>query len=113
MDYLTYAGKSAAVRRRKKLPGLEPEQGPLPESRVHQGAGDRLLHPHRAGVASAFARSPAHNEALPERCRSAVLLREELPGPSAELGEDGEGLERRQPARHAVLPRPGFTDARL
>ena len=46
---------------------------------LHQGPGDRLLHAHRARAAAAPARPPTDPEALPERRRGPVLLREALP----------------------------------
>ena len=39
--------------RRPAAVGHEPRQGPLPAQRVHQGRGDRLLRPDRAGAAPA------------------------------------------------------------
>ena len=50
-------------------------------------------------------RSPAHNEALSRRRGRAVFLREELPPASAEMGTNGKGVERGQPADHALLSR--------
>src|SRR4029450_5397558 len=50
---------------------------------VHQGPGDRLLHADRAGPAAAPPCPAADAQALPERRRGEVLLREALPGAPA------------------------------
>ncbi len=63
------------------------------------------------GAAAASARPPAHHEALSQRRRRHVLLREELPEPSARLGEDREGLERGQQSLDGLLPDRGPGDA--
>src|SRR5438045_9418115 len=88
------AGKSPAHRRRQKARRLESRQGALPESRIHQRTGDRVLHPDRTGVVAAPARSTVDDEALPEWRRRGILLREELPIASDGQGKNGESVER-------------------
>ena len=60
-----------------------------PVHRIHQGAGHRLLRAHRAGFDPALFRTSANAEALPQRRRSAVFLREECYTASSRLGQDG------------------------
>src|SRR5205823_14847885 len=93
--------------------GFELEQGSLPESRVHQRPGDRLLYPDRAGSSAAPSRSAADNETVSERGGCGILLRKKLPVASAEVGENGEGLERGQQSDHALLFGAGLADAGL
>src|SRR4029077_14498251 len=90
------AQQSRARRRREKAFRIEPGQGALPESRVHQRSGDRLLHPDRAGALAAPRRSAADDETLSERRERGIFLRKELSIASAEMGEDSESLERGQ-----------------
>ena len=54
---------------------------------------------------------PLDDEALSERRGQGIFLRKELSVASAEMGEDGEGLERRQQSNDGLLPRPGSADA--
>ena len=68
-----------------------------PHDGLHQGRGDRLLHPNRAGAPAPSRRSTADDQALPERRRQALLLREERRPRHAVLGADGR------------LPVPGST----
>src|SRR5438552_2386342 len=89
----TYAQQSRARRRREKALRIEPGQGALPESRVHQRSGDRLLRPDRAGALAAPRRSAADNETLSKRRGRRIFLRKELSAASPEVGQDGEGLE--------------------
>ena len=63
----------------RQLKLTQPRQGPVPRDRVHQGRGHRLLRPHRAGDAPAPRRPLRHLQALPQRGRRQVLLREALP----------------------------------
>src|SRR5205814_404551 len=90
---------------------LEPGQGALPESRDHQRSGDRLLHPERAGAVTAPPRSASDDEALSEWRGRSIFLRKELSVASAEMGEDGESLERRQQPDDELLPCPRSADA--
>ena len=53
---LVVDGKKLAVSNLHKV--LYPKAG------FHQGGGDRLLHPDRAGAFAAFERPPADDEAL-------------------------------------------------
>jgi bifunctional non-homologous end joining protein LigD len=71
-------------------------QGLLSEDRIHEGAGDRLLHPCFGGAAAALEGSPDQPQALPGRRGRILLLRETVPEPSAQVGEDGEGGEDRR-----------------
>ena len=48
---------------------------------------------------------PLTMKRYPNGVEARVLLRKKLPSPSPEMGANGEGLERRQQARHALLPR--------
>src|SRR5437764_6057163 len=77
---------------------------PISEGGVHQGAGYRLLPARLENALAPSARPAAHAQAVSERRRSAVLLREELPLAPPALGPDGGGLQREQPPDHAVLP---------
>src|SRR6266404_1905470 len=98
------ARQSRARRRREKALRIEPGQGALPESRVHQRSGDRLLRPDRAGVVTASRRSAADDETLSERRGRGIFLRKELSVASPEVGQDGEGLERGQQPDDELLP---------
>ena len=82
---LIVEGKKLAVSNLNKV--LYPKAG------FTKGQVIDYLHPHRAGASSAFERSSAHDEALPERSGSGVFLRKELSGPSPEMGADGQSLE--------------------
>ena len=96
---------------------LQPRQGALPADRLHQGRRDRLLRAHRAGRAAAPARPAADPQALPERRRGALLLREAVPvAPSGldphrvdrgpQRGQDDRLLHRRRPAHAGVAGEP-------
>ena len=94
---------------------LEPRQGPLPRGRVHQGPGHRLLHARRAGPAAAPARPPADAQALPQRRRRRVLLREAVPvappdwvqtAPIARSQQDDRLLRLRRPADAGLAGQP-------
>src|SRR6266513_47326 len=88
----------------QKTFGIEPGQGSLSQGRFHQRAGDRLLHSRRAGAFAALERPATDDEALSRWRGRRIFLRKELSIAPAELGEDGEGMERRQSADHALLP---------
>ena len=78
-----------------------------PAAGFTKGAGDRLLHADRAGPAAAPARPPADAQALPERRRRAVLLREAVPGAPARLGADrARSGQRRNEARRSTTASP-------
>ena len=49
----------------RTLDALQPRQGAVPGGRVHQGRGDRLLRPHRAGDAAAPGRPGPHLRRFP------------------------------------------------
>ena len=83
---------------------LQPGQGHVPRGGLHQGAGDRLLHAHRAGRAAAPARPAADAQALPERGRGPVLLREALPLARPRLGAP-RGRSRRSSTASATTCR--------
>src|SRR5918997_5489547 len=72
--------------RRPDPVAVQPRQGPVPEGRLHEGPRHRLLHAHRAGRAAAPARAPTDAQALSQRRRGRVLLREAVPAPPARLG---------------------------
>ncbi len=80
---------------------VQPRQGALPGGRLHQGAGARLLHAHRAGAAAAPGRPGADPQALPRRRRGAGLLREERPARHARLGAHRDACRRPARARAA------------
>ncbi len=61
-------------------------QGALSPDRLHQGRPGRLLRARRARRASASARPAAHPQALPQRRRAAVLLREAVTRRTARSG---------------------------
>ena len=79
MDECDNGRQSRTDRRRPEAAGLEPEQGALPEGGFHQGAGDRLLHPHRARAAAASEGPAADDEALPERRRREFFYEKNCP----------------------------------
>ena len=74
----------------RDLGAVQPGQGALPGGRVHQGRGDRLLHPDRAGAAAAPARPGADPDPLPQRRRRRALLREERTRRHPRLGTPGD-----------------------
>src|SRR5215207_8853090 len=95
--------KPASRRRRAPARAHQPRQGAVARDRVHEGRDDRLLRADRRRDPAAPARSSADPEALPERRRREVLLREALSQAPAGLGADGADLERAQRGRHRLL----------
>ena len=77
-------------RGRRRAPGqaLEPRQGPLSRGRLRQARRHRLLRAHRAGRPAAPQGPRADAQALPQRRRRPVLLREERAVAPARLGAD-------------------------
>ena len=82
---------------------LQPAEGLLPRGRLHQGAGDRVLHADRARAAPAPARPAPDAQALSRGRRGAVLLREAVPLAPARLGADGGRVVAPQRARDRLL----------
>ena len=84
------AARAAHDRRGPRAQVLEPRQGPVSQGRLHQGRRHRLLPADRARGPAAPRGPAADAQALPERRRGPVLLREELPVAPARLGADGD-----------------------
>ena len=109
----SHGAPAQAPRGRDRRPdalAVQSGQGPLPPRGVHQGPGDRLLHADRTGAAAAPAGASADAQALPERGRGEVLLREALPVTPAAVGADDGGLVGTQRGRHRLLPLRGPAD---
>ena len=92
--------------RRQAAVAVEPRQGPLPRGGVHEGPRHRLLHARRARRARAPPRPAADAQALPQRRRRAVLLREAVPVARARVGADDRRRQQPRPRREDRL-RPG------
>src|SRR5204863_5058452 len=71
--------KPPSRRRRAPARADESRQGALARGRLHQGRDDRLLRAGRRRDPSPPARAAVDTEALPERGRREVLLREAVP----------------------------------
>ncbi len=83
----------------QRAEALQLGQGPVPQPGVHEGRPHRLLRTDRPGGPAAPARPPADAQALPERRRRAVLLREAVALAPARMGADGEDRRRQLHAR--------------
>ena len=82
---------------------LQPRQGPLPGGRVHQGRGDRLLRPHRAGDAAAPRRAGRSRSGASRTASTASSFFEKrCPQPPSAVGAGGARARRPQ-GRHRVL----------
>ncbi len=81
-------GPARRDHRRPPPQALELGQGAVPADRVHEGRPDRLLRAPRAGGGATPEGSRADAQALPERRRLPVLLREELAIAPPRLGQD-------------------------
>ena len=89
--------------RRARAVAVEPRQGALSGDRHHQGRGDRLLRPHRAGDGAAPRRSCITLKRFPDGVEQDGLLREALPEAPARVGPHGARARRPQ-RRHRLLP---------
>ena len=83
------AGASVTDGRRLKITNWDKVL--FPRDRLHEGRPDRLLRAHRAGGAAAPARPAADAQALPERRRRAVLLREAVALAPSRVGRRRSG----------------------
>ena len=112
----TFGPDAAAETGRGRRPGahavaLQPRQGALPRRGLHEGARDRLLHADRALRAAAPARPRADPQALPQRRRRAVLLREERAEPPPRLGAHRDDPDPHGRAHDRLRARRGPADA--
>ena len=74
-----HAGRATAIEvrvARSHAQAHEPRQGPLSRGRLHQARRHRVLRARRAGDPAAPRGPPADAQALPQRRRRQVLLRE-------------------------------------